>query len=268
MRIVRYQDTAGQVHYGAELPGQGVRRIAGDIFAAYTVTGEHAQVAKLLTPVPPANVWCIGTNYRKHAEECGAKIPTHPILFLKGPNALNHPGDPIVLPRFLRSDEVDYEAELAVVIGRACRNVTAERALDYVLGYTCINDVSARDWQGRFGGGQWSRGKTFDTFAPLGPALVTRDEIADPNALRLRTTIGGETLQDSSTADMIFNVPTLIAFLAGSTTLLPGTIIATGTPQGVGLGRTPRRWLQPGETVTIAIDGIGELTNPVIEEAL
>jgi 2-keto-4-pentenoate hydratase/2-oxohepta-3-ene-1,7-dioic acid hydratase in catechol pathway len=185
---------------------------------------------------------------------------------MKSPGAVQHPGKPIELPRALRSDEVDYEAELAVVIGKECRNASSERALDYVLGYTCANDVSARDWQKRWGGGQWCRGKTFDTFAPLGPCLVTPDEIPDPNALAIRCTVSGEIMQDWTTRDMIFDVPTLIAFLSGSTTLLPGTVILTGTPHGVGMAHKPPRWLRPGDIVTVEIEGIGQLTNPVAEE--
>ena len=163
---------------------------------------------------------------------------------MKSPAAVQNPGDPIQLPRHLRSDEVDYECELAVVIGRPCKNVSRDRALEYVLGYTCANDVSARDWQGKWGGSQWCRGKTFDTFAPLGPCLVTPDEIPNPNALAIKLDVNGEVLQDWNTDDMIFDVPTLIEFLSGSTTLLPGTVILTGTPHGVGFARKPPRWLQ------------------------
>jgi 2-keto-4-pentenoate hydratase/2-oxohepta-3-ene-1,7-dioic acid hydratase in catechol pathway len=172
-----------------------------------------------------------------------------------------------VLPRCLESQEVDYECELAVVIGRRCKNVPKESALDYVLGYTCANDVSARDWQGKWGGSQWCRGKTFDTFAPLGPCLVLKDEIPDPSALKIRTVLNGQVMQDWNTGDMIFDVPTLIAFLSGSTTLLPGTVILTGTPHGVGFARKPPVFLQPGDSVTIEIDRIGALTNPVVAEA-
>ena len=161
---------------------------------------------------------------------------------------------------------MDYEAELAVVIGKAAKNVTRENALSHVLGYTCANDVSARDWQKEGGGSQWCRGKSFDTFCPLGPWLVTPDEIPNPNALHISTKVNGETLQDSSTGDMIFDVATLIEFLSGSTTLLPGTVILTGTPSGVGMARTPPRWLQAGDTVTVEIEKIGALTNPVTEE--
>jgi 2-keto-4-pentenoate hydratase/2-oxohepta-3-ene-1,7-dioic acid hydratase in catechol pathway len=185
---------------------------------------------------------------------------------MKQPSAVQHPGAPILLPRALRSDEVDYEAELAVVIGKECRNATRASALDHVLGYTCANDVSARDWQKQGGGGQWCRGKTFDTFAPLGPCLVTRPDIPDPNALGIKCIVSGEVMQDWSTRDMIFDVPALIEFLSGSTTLMPGTVILTGTPHGVGMARKPPRWLRPGDTVTVEIERIGALTNPVQEE--
>ena len=165
---------------------------------------------------------------------------------MKATTAVQNPGDPIVLPRHLRSDEVDYECELAVVIGRRCKNVSRDQALDYVLGYTCANDVSARDWQGKWGGSQWCRGKTFDTFAPLGPCLVTADEIPNPNALAIKLDINGEVMQDWNTDDMIFDVPRLIEFLSGSTTLLPGTVILTGTPHGVGFARKPPALAQAG----------------------
>jgi 2-keto-4-pentenoate hydratase/2-oxohepta-3-ene-1,7-dioic acid hydratase in catechol pathway len=267
MRIIRYQDPQGAVGYAAQQPDGSARQIAGDIFGAYEVTGEPARVQKLLAPVAPVAFFCIGLNYRRHAEEGKATIPPFPVLFMKSPAAVQNPGDPIVLPRHLRSEEVDYECELAVVIGRRCKNVPKDKALDYVLGYTCANDVSARDWQRRGGGGQWCRGKTFDTFAPLGPCLVLPDEIPDPGALKLRTVLNGQIMQDWNTGDMIFDVPTLIAFLSGSTTLLPGTVILTGTPHGVGFARKPPVFLQPGDSVTIEIDRIGALTNPVVAEA-
>src|SRR6185369_15385704 len=180
----------------------------------------------------------------------------YPVLFVKYPGAVQNPGDPIVLPRWLRSDCVDYECELAVVIGRPCCNVKRGDVTDYILGYNCANDVSARDWQKEGGGTQWCRGKSFDTFAPLGPRLVTSDEIPNPQALRIRTIVNGETLQDCSTGDMIFDVATLIEFLSGSTTLLPGTVIFTGTPHGVGMARTPPRWLHAGDIVSIEIEKI------------
>jgi 2-keto-4-pentenoate hydratase/2-oxohepta-3-ene-1,7-dioic acid hydratase in catechol pathway len=217
-----------------------------------------------LPPIPA--IFCIGLNYRRHAEETKAKRPEFPIVFMKSPASVIGPGEPILLPRHLRSDEVDYECELAVIIGERCKNVAKADALRYVLGYTCANDVSARDWQKQWGGSQWCRGKTFDTFCPLGPRLVPASEISNPNGLKIRTIVSGEVLQDWNTGDMIFDVPTLIEFLSGSTTLLPGTVILTGTPHGVGMARTPPRWLKPGDTVTVEIEKIGSLTNPVIEE--
>ncbi len=266
MKIVRYRDRAGRAHHGAEGPDGSIRRIDGDVLGEPSITAEPAEVAKLLAPVVPPQIFCIGLNYRRHAEETNAKIPDYPILFMKGPNAVQNPGDPIELPGHLASEEVDYECELAVVIKRAAKNVARDRALDHVLGYTCANDVSARDWQIRRGGGQWCRGKTFDTFCPLGPRLVTADEIANPNALKIATVLDGERVQDWTTADMIFDVPRLIEFLSGSTTLLPGAVILTGTPHGVGMAAKPPRWLKPGSTVTIEIEGIGALTNPVVRE--
>jgi 2-keto-4-pentenoate hydratase/2-oxohepta-3-ene-1,7-dioic acid hydratase in catechol pathway len=267
MKIIRYLDSDRRVGYAALQEDGSAREIAGDIFGDFSVTQKPAAVAKLLAPVAPSGIVCIGLNYRQHAAESKATIPEFPVVFMKLASAVQNPGDPIVLPRRLRSNEVDYEGELAVVIGRTCKNVSRERALDYVLGYSCANDVSARDWQGKWGGSQWCRGKTFDTFAPLGPALVTRDEIPNPNALALRLDIGGEVLQDWNTNDMIFDVPRLIEFLSGSTTLPAGTVILTGTPQGVGFARKPPRWLKPGDTVTVTIEKLGALSNPVVEES-
>jgi 2-keto-4-pentenoate hydratase/2-oxohepta-3-ene-1,7-dioic acid hydratase in catechol pathway len=266
VKIVRYRDRDQRTHYGNERPDGSIRRIEGNIFGEWSSTDAAAHVDKLLAPIAPSQIFCIGLNYRRHAEETKAKIPEYPILFMKGIAAVQHPGDPIYIPRHMPSDEVDYECELAVVIGKDAKNVSRDRALDYVLGYTCANDVSARDWQIRRGGGQWCRGKTFDTFAPLGPRLVTRDEIANPNALGIATILNGERVQDWTTGDMIFDVPRLIEFLSGSTTLLAGTVILTGTPHGVGMARTPPRWLRPGDVVTVEIDGIGQLTNPVESE--
>lgn len=267
MRLIRFVDPRGLVRYASLQPDGSGLLIEGDIYGAFTVTTQRAEVAKLLAPVAPVAFFCIGLNYRKHAQEGNSPIPQWPVLFMKNPAAVQNPGDPIILPRRLKSSQVDYECELAVVIGRPCKNVPRDRALEYVLGYTCANDVSARDWQKDFGGGQWCRGKTFDTFAPLGPALVLRDEIPNPNTLGIRTILNGQTMQDWTTEDMIFDVPSLIEFLSGSTTLLPGTVILTGTPHGVGAARKPPVFLQPGDTVTVEIDRIGQLTNPVIEEA-
>lgn len=267
MKIIRYLDTEGRIGHGALREDGTVHVIAGDIFGDYAVTEEKARALKILAPVAPPAILCIGLNYRRHAEETAVKIPEQPVLFMKSPGALQNPGDPIEVPTRLRSDMVDYEGELAVVIGTACKNVSRRNALEYVLGYACANDVSARDWQLHRGGGQWCRGKTFDTFAPLGPCLVTPDEIPDPNGLTIKTILNGETVQDWSTGDMIFDVPALIEFLSGSTTLLPGTVIMTGTPHGVGMARRPPLWLRAGDSVSVEIEGIGVLTNPVVDEA-
>jgi 2-keto-4-pentenoate hydratase/2-oxohepta-3-ene-1,7-dioic acid hydratase in catechol pathway len=266
MKIIRYRDAAGRIGHAALQDEGSALEIQGDILGRHEVTRNVVQVAKLLAPLKPAAILCVGLNYRHHAEETGAKFPTHPILFMKGPGTLQNPGDPIVLPTHLRSDRVDYECELAVVIGRTCKNVAPENALDHVLGYTCANDVSARDWQIERGGSQWCRAKTFDTFLPLGPCVVTRESLPNPAGLRIRTLLNGETMQDSNTGDMIFDVPALISFLSGSTTLEAGTVICTGTPPGVGMARKPPVWLKSGDEVTVEIEGIGQLTNPVIDE--
>jgi 2-keto-4-pentenoate hydratase/2-oxohepta-3-ene-1,7-dioic acid hydratase in catechol pathway len=266
MKIVRFLDSNQQVKLGSLQADGTALEITGDVFGKFSVGNKSMKVGKLLAPIEPTCFFCIGLNYRHHAEEGHAPIPEFPVLFMKGPAAVQNPGDPIILPRHLRSDEVDYECELAVVIGRKCKNVARDKALDYVLGYACANDVSARDWQGKWGGSQWCRGKTFDTFAPLGPCLVTPDDIPNPNSLKIKLDIGGEVLQDWNTDDMIFDVPRLIEFLSGSTTLLPGTVILTGTPHGVGAARKPQRFIKAGETVTVTIEKIGSLSNPVIEE--
>ena len=267
MKFVRYRDSFGITSFGCRHDNGSITRVEGEILGFNRDTGEIVVPAKLLAPIVPCDILCIGLNYRKHAEEGLKPIPDYPVVFMKNLGTLQNPGDPIVLPRKLRSDEVDYECELAVVIGRECYNVSKENALDYVLGYTCANDVSARDWQIKKGGSQWCRGKTFSTFCPLGPWIVTRDEIPDPNLLSIKTILNGQTMQDWNTNDMIFDVPTLIEFLSGSTRLLPGTVILTGTPHGVGAARKPPVFLQPGDSVTIEIGSIGSLTNPVVEES-
>ena len=265
MRIIRFL-SEGQIHHGAPIGDTSARKIDGDLFGQHEVTATVLAVEKLLAPIVPADILCIGLNYREHAAESGSAIPTNPVLFIKGGNALNNPGDPIPIPR--RSTMIDYEAELAIVIGKAAKNVTRERAMDYVFGYTCANDVSSRDWQREksLGGGQWARGKSFDGFCPLGPAIVTKDEIPNPNGLRLKTILNGQTMQDHTTADMIFDVPALIESLSSTMTLRPGAVILTGTPQGVGFARTPPVWLKDGDTVVVEIEKIGRLENPVGRE--
>lgn len=267
MKIIRYLDSTDTVCLASLKEGELGEVLEGSYSSGFKPTGEIPDIKKLLAPIAPTSILGIGLNYKRHAAESGASVPVFPVLFAKGINTLQNPGDPIRIPTFLPSDEVDYECELAVVIGEACKNVQPEDALKYVLGYTCANDVSARDWQIKRGGGQWCRGKSFDTFCPLGPCLVTPDEIPDPNSLSIRTVLNGEVVQDWNTSDMIFDVPSLISFLSGSTTLLPGTVILTGTPHGVGMAAKPSRWLKPGDSVTIQIEKIGELTNPVKSES-
>ena len=220
--------------------------------------------ARLLAPIPrPAKIICVGLNYRDHAVESKMEIPAVPTIFAKFSSAVIAPGDPIVLPR--NSSKPDYEGEFAFVIGRQGRHVPASAWRDYVFGYTILNDVSARDFQ--MATSQWMMGKTFDTFAPYGPAIVTADEIADPHALDISTVINGETMQHSNTRNLIFQIPQLIEYLSSVFTLEPGDIVSTGTPAGVGFSRNPPRWLRPGDEVVVRIEGLGELRNPVLAEA-
>jgi 2-keto-4-pentenoate hydratase/2-oxohepta-3-ene-1,7-dioic acid hydratase in catechol pathway len=263
MRLIRYEDANGNVQCAAEQTDGTHLRIEGMLLGNFRVTREKAAVHKILAPIAPPMIWCIGQNYRRHIQEVGMEVPEYPVVFAKGVNAVLAPGQPILLPRQAKSSEVDYEAELVAIIGKECKSVSREHALDYVVGFTCGNDVSARDWQLKKGGSQWCRGKSFDTFAPLGPCLVTPDEIGDPGALQIQTTLNGRVVQDSNTRDMIYDVRALIAFLSQSTTLLPGTAIFTGTPEGVGMGRKPPLWLKDGDEVSITIEKIGTLTNRV-----
>lgn len=265
MKIARLQLSDGSLCFAQPASDGSFTRLTGDLFGELTPTAEIVS-GKLLAPLAPVDILCIGLNYRKHAEEGGAAIPEHPVLFMKTSTCAQNPGDPIVLPTKLKSHKVDYECELAVIIGKTCHNVSKENALDYVFGYTCANDVSARDWQKNGGGGQWCRGKTFATFCPLGPHIVTTDETPNPNALAIKTILNGDVMQNWNTDDMIFDVPTLIEFLSGSTVLAPGTVILTGTPHGVGFARNPQVFLTDGDQVTIEIENIGKLTNPVVDE--
>jgi 2-keto-4-pentenoate hydratase/2-oxohepta-3-ene-1,7-dioic acid hydratase in catechol pathway len=220
---------------------------------------------RLLAPVPrPGKLICIGLNYKDHAAESNMALPASPVTFSKYGTAVTHPAAPVYLPAV--SGQVDYEAELAVVIGRRARHVTRERAYEHVLGYTNLNDVSARDLQ--FADKQWQRGKSCDSFAPMGPAIVTADEIPDPHVLRIRLRLNGEVMQDSSTAQLIFGVDQLIAFLSETVTLEPGDVIATGTPSGVGFARKPPVYLKPGDIMEVEVQGLGVLSNPVLAEGL
>jgi 2-keto-4-pentenoate hydratase/2-oxohepta-3-ene-1,7-dioic acid hydratase in catechol pathway len=265
MKILRHLSPSGPAYAALQADGSA-REIAGDIYGSFRVTDKVVKPGKTLAPIVPTNILCIGLNYKKHAAESNNQPPPYPVLFIKNTASLQNPGDAIEIPQKLKSDSVDYECELAVVIGKPCKNATRANALDFVLGYTCGNDVSARDWQRNGGGGQWCQGKGFDTFCPLGPVLVTRDEIPNPNKLQIRTILNGETMQDWNTDDMIFDVPAIIEFLSASKTLVPGTVILTGTPHGVGFARKPPVWLKAGDTVTIDIEKIGALTNPVVNE--
>lgn len=230
----------------------------GNTFPAYQL-----DKVRLHAPLPnPPRVFAIGLNYRDHATESGMELPRTPIVFFKLATSIVGPGEPIVLP--VNSTQPDYEAEFAFIIGRGGFRLSAGEWRNHVYGYTIVNDVSARDVQ--FSSTQWSMSKCFPSFCPLGPAITTADEISDPHNLQISLSIDGEQLQNSNTSNLLFKIPELIEYLSSITPLLPGDIISTGTPPGVGLGRTPKRWLQPGETVTVTVAGLGSLTNPVVAE--
>lgn len=260
-RIARFRTAESLVAHGILEDGDTIRVIAGDLFGSWELTKQAYGLdeVQFLAPVAPPNILAIGLNYRLHALESGHELPDHPALFIKATTSLCHPGDAIVLPA-VAPDEVDYECELAVIIGRKARNVSPDDALDHVLGYTCANDVSARDCQRRLDV-QWARAKSFDTFCPLGPWIETD---LDPDHAGIRTRLNGQVMQDGNTDDLIFSVSELISHLSHSLTLLPGTVILTGTPSGVGFARSPQVFLRPGDVVEIEIDGIGVLRNPVV----
>ncbi len=262
MKLVRLRLSNSNIVYASSRPDGGWELLEGSLEGGFKQTGKQV-TGQLLAPVEPPAILCTGLNYRRHAEETGKDVPQYPILFMKMPSCVQHPEHPIILPQHLATECVDYECELAVVIGKTCRNATKENALEFVLGYTCANDVSARDWQGHRGGGQWCRAKTFDSFCPLGPWIVTADELGPADDLAIETRVNGERLQSSNTSDMIFGVAELIAFYSADSTMLPGTVILTGTPEGVGVARQPPRWLVAGDLVEVSIEGIGTLANPV-----
>jgi len=264
MRIVRFIDKAGHHRYGQNYGNGEAELLEGDLITGFKETDKIGSVKKLLAPVLPPAIFGIGLNYHQHAQETGMEVPKYPVVFMKNPASITNPLDPILLhPSCMEPPEVDYEAELAVVIGKAAKDVSTADALRYVYGYTAANDVSARRWQGRRGFGQWVRGKSFDTFCPLGPELVTTDELQDPQNLHLTCELNGQVMQDANTGDMIFPVAELISFLSTGTTLLPGTVILTGTPSGVGFTRKPPVYLMPGHTVNVILEGIGTLSNSV-----
>jgi 2-keto-4-pentenoate hydratase/2-oxohepta-3-ene-1,7-dioic acid hydratase in catechol pathway len=262
MRLVRFVDTDGHTRWGEEVDDARARLIDGDpIGGRFTVTPRVASVVRRLAPVDPPNIIAVGRNYPEHAAEMKASASDpEPLLFLKATTSVIGQGDPIVLPASA-PDEVDFEAELAVIIGRKVKSITEADAPSCVAGYTCANDVSARDCQKRRDK-QWARAKSFDTFCPLGPVLVTADAL-DPAGRDIRSLLNGRVMQESNTGRMNFSVAQLISYISRQFTLLPGTVILTGTPSGVGAARTPPVYLRPGDNITVSIDGIGTLSNPV-----
>lgn len=262
MKIVRIADNAGRVTHASAEAG-GYRVIKGSIFGEHAATEEVIPPgdAKLLPPVEPPQVIAIGLNYRMHAQESNMAEPAAPVVFIKTCNAVTGPDAPIILPA-MAPDEVDYEAELAIVIGKTAKNVPEDQAGRYILGYTCGNDVSARDCQLRQDQ-QWARGKCFDSFAPIGPCVATG---LDGDSLDIRLLLNGAVMQASNTSDMIFNCRFLVSYLSRCMTLYPGSVIMTGTPSGVGMGRKPPVWLRAGDQVAVEIEGIGTLTNNVSKE--
>ena len=262
MRIARIRHE-GTEHYATVEDEDRFDLIEGGLFGPRRASGQSvpADRATLLAPVTPPQVIAIGLNYRAHATECGMDFPDEPVIFVKTCNTVTDPGRPILLPKIAPS-EVDYEAEMVLVIGKEAKHVPEDQADAYILGYTCGNDVSARDCQIKKDK-QWARGKSFDTFAPIGPWIATD---LDGDNLDIRLELNGQAMQDSNTADLIFSCRHLVSFLSSCMTLYPGSIIMTGTPAGVGIGRQPPVFLKEGDVVTVEIEGIGRLTNPVEKE--
>jgi 2,4-didehydro-3-deoxy-L-rhamnonate hydrolase len=269
LKLVTYSVGGGEARVGS-LEGEEIRPLAHEDMIEFIEYGGSPEPgedtvslgeARIHAPIArPQKVICIGLNYEDHAAETGADIPEKPIVFAKYPNTIIGPGEAIRIPPI--TEQADYEAELAVVIGRTARNVSQAEALDYVFGYTNANDVSSRDLQFSEGG-QWTRSKSIDTFCPLGPYIATTDEIGDPQDLFIRCILNGEVMQDGTTSKMIFPVAELVSFLSQGMSLVPGDVIITGTPPGVGAARDPQVWLKAGDEVSIEIEGLGTLTNPV-----
>jgi len=262
MRIIRYEDPSGKIHFASQQGGSHLR-IEGNPFDGFRVTSDAAQICRVLAPVAPAMIWCIGQNYRRHADEVGMGVTEYPVVFAKGPNTVQDPSEPIRIPVGANRTQSGLAGKLVAGNGKKCKRRSPRQALDYLGGQHRRNDVSGRDWQLKMGGSQWCRGKSFDTFAPIGPCLATPDSIGDPGKLHIQTVVNGQTMQDANTRDMIHDVPALIAFLSQSTTLLPGTLIFTGTPSGVGMAQVPPLWIKDGDEVSVTIEGIGTLTNRV-----
>lgn len=275
-RLVRFLAKDGRTYYGDAILPSGVtdigkarqaKVIQGSIFGKHNVTDKVLDIKQLLTPLAREDVKtvrCLGLNYEKHAREANMPIPKFPILFYKPLTSLTGPFDPIpVHPQAQKGEGLDWECELVAVIGKECADVPESKALEYVLGYSIGNDVSHRDWQIKHGGGQWGLGKGFDGWAPFGPGIVSTSLIKDPQALKIGTKLNGEVVQDGETNDMIFGVAKTIAFLSQGTTLLPGDLIFTGTPSGVGMGMKPQRWLKDGDVVEVSLENVGTCVNKV-----
>jgi 2-keto-4-pentenoate hydratase/2-oxohepta-3-ene-1,7-dioic acid hydratase in catechol pathway len=275
LKLVTYSySTGGGAPRVGQMENGGIQPLGGGSLLEYILHGRSPdrqpseagealslEEASLHPPIArPGKIMAIGLNYEDHAAETGAEIPEKPVVFAKYPNTIVGPGAPIRIPPI--TEQVDYEAELAVVIGSRAKNVPESEALDYVFGYTNANDVSARDLQFSEGG-QWTRSKSIDTFCPIGPYVATREEVPDPQDLSIRAILNGETVQDGTTSKMIFSVAELVSFLSRGMTLEPGDVIITGTPPGVGMARDPQLWMKPGDEVSIEIEGLGTLTNPV-----
>ncbi len=259
MRIARFLTPDGAEMLGRLVDETSARPLRGSLFDPPQAEDRTVPVQRLLAPLRPVNIFAIGRNYRAHAAETGSQVPEKPMIFVKPTTAVIDPGATIILPA-AAPGEVDFEAELAIVIGRTARCVPESAALEYVLGYTVANDVSARDCQRN--DKQWARAKGFDTFCPLGPCIVTRDEL-DPGNCPIRSRLNGQLMQNSSTSNMIHSCARLVSYLSEQFTLLPGTLILTGTPEGVGMARTPPVFLKAGDLIEVEVEGIGTLRNPV-----
>lgn len=264
MKFVRFIRRHNEPEVGI-LQSEGIIQIIqGELFGDYEQSGETCHTEEIkhyLPPVVPPNIFALGLNYREHAQETNSEIPKAPLIFIKATTSLTAHRFSIILPQ-PAPHEVDYEAELVIVIGKKCRNIRSAEAAEYIFGYTCGNDVTARDCQKRIDK-QWARAKSFDSFAPTGPVIETE---LDPSNLKIRSILNGEVMQDSTTADLIFSVPEMVSYFSRNFTLLPGTLIFTGTPPGVGVARTPPRFLQPGDKIEIEVEGIGRLENTVQAE--
>ena len=261
MQLIRFKKDK-KISNGV-LKDDRIFKVKGDLFSDFSSGSEIAKLdeVKLLAPIVPPNIIAIGLNYRQHAVETGAEIPERPVVFLKATSSLNNPNSDILLPK-IAPEKVDFEAELAVVISKRAKNIETVEVDDYILGYSCANDVSARDCQKELDK-QWARGKSFDTFCPLGPWIETE---LDPGDLEIKSILNGELMQESKTSDMIFNIKQLVSYLSHNMTLLPGTVILTGTPEGVGFARDEEVFLRDGDQITVKIEGIGSLENTVKKE--